>query len=110
MPSKYLPLLEKLAAHSALLALLLMLLSEALAAVLRLLPAPLRPARAWAHPTAGYDLDDRRTWQSTQRNRRVASGDRRRNMTRAPRGFSAFTKSDRRLMARGRRSSDWRFS
>lgn len=110
MPSHTTPLLEKLAANSALIAVLLILVSEMLSAVVRWLPAPLRPARAWAPPETSYDLEDRRTWHPPRRNRRAAHGDRRRNMSRAPRGFSAFARDDRRVMARGRRLSDWRYS
>ncbi len=103
-------LLEKLAAHSALFALLYMGISELLGLVMRLLPAPVRPARAWAQSDGTYDLDDRRTWGLQHQNRRVARRDRRRNMRFAPRGINALSKSDRRVMARGRRTSDWGYS
>lgn len=110
MLPRNLPLLEKLAANSALFALLIIGASELMALLLRLLPAPLRPARAWASTENAVDLDERREPSCPRENRRTSRRDRRRNMTFAPRGFNAFSRSDRRTIARGRRTSDWRYS
>jgi len=110
MLQRNVPLLEKLAANSALLALLIIGVTELLALLLRLLPAPLRPARAWASSDEAVDLDERRERACLRQNRRTSRRDRRRNMSFAPRGFNAFARSDRRVMVRGRRTSDWRYS
>lgn len=110
MLSRTVPILEKLAAHSALFALLYMACCELAGLLLRLLPAAVRPARAFAQSDGAYDLDDRRVWGCEHPNRRVAGRDRRRHLAFAPRGLNGFSRSDRRVMARGRRTSDWGYS
>jgi len=102
--------LERLAAHSAVFAVLYMGLTELLALFARLLPPTLRPAHAWVEKEESWDLDCRRKPGELRGNRRVARQDRRRNTAFSPRGFGAVKHQDRRVMARGRRVSDWRYS
>lgn len=102
-------LLQQLVANSALVALTLFLLGEVLSLLVRFLPTALRPPPLWRDGTGGTDLDERRS-TVIRHNRRTAPSDRRRNPGYRPLGLYSMMsrEQDRRVMARGRRASDWR--